>query len=120
MGLYITSRALKLAKIAFLGLLLLFVLGVQRGCQLVEQALGTPPAVCMVPAPLLLAPTVFRLMPLPSLDRKRLAPSDTSRPGARAVWRGFRGPAYHAGAWPRPVKVPRDSAGHVITSRPSK
>lgn len=104
---------LRLGRVLWLGLLFFLVLGVQRACELVRPA-GAP-AVCYLPAPELagMLPRYY-LAALPSLDRKRLPCSDSSRPAHPRMWRGFGGPAYHVGAWPRPERIPRDSAGRVI------
>lgn len=104
----------RLAKILLLLVALFVLLGLQRACQLLDRA--PAPAVCLVPElrarPFALV--TYRAAAWPDLDRKRLAPSDSSRPGPRPQWRGFRGPAYHVGPWPRPVRVLRDSSGRVV------
>lgn len=104
----------RLAKLFALLVFLFVLLGLQRACQLLDRAPAA--AVCLVPEsqPYPFALVTLRAAACPDLDRKRLACSDTSRPGPRLAWRGFRGPAYHAGAWPRPVRVLRDSSGRVV------
>lgn len=109
-GLY---YSFKVVRVLWLCLLFWLVLGVQRACQLLDRAV--PVAFCTAPAGPQV-PAGLLLVAGPSLDRKRLAESDSSRPAHPRQWRGFRGPAYHVGAWPRPARVLRDSAGHVVTS----
>lgn len=104
--------SLRLVRLFWLSLLCFLVLGVQRACELVNPPAA--PAVCYLPAPGSVGMPAFVLAAGPSLDRKRLAPSDSSRPAHPRQWRGFRGPAYHVGLWPRPDKVARDSAGRVL------
>ena len=108
------SFCLRLGRVLCLSVLFLVVLGLQRACQLLDRA--PAPAVCLVPEsqPYPFGLVLLRPAAFPDLDRKRLAPSDSSRPGPRPQWRGFRGPAYHGGAWPRPVRVLRDSSGRVV------
>ena len=119
MGVYITSRALRLVKIVFLCFVFLVVLGLQRACQLLAPAPAGLPAVCLAPAPLVWTASLrvrtsdtsraAGVVVVPHLDRKRLA---------RAHWRGFASPAYLVYPLPRPRKPLRDVNGNVIVPKP--
>jgi hypothetical protein len=100
--------------------LFFLVLGVQHACGRLPG--DKSPAVCVDEAAPLPRFVLF-YVPGPAADWPVATSGDTSaldrKRLPRSQWRGFAGPAYHVGAWPRPARVPRDSAGHVIHQRPA-